>query len=67
MACIARGIDFLYDNQLPACFQKTFEENLSDAGSIGFGFERNEKTCVYKVYQDFLTKWKKFGNGPSFY
>jgi len=38
---------------------KVFSENLPDAEGIGFGFEENEGIRLYKVYLDFLPKWKK--------
>ena len=58
-------LDICRQMHMPASFLETFDEKLSDAGSIGFGFEQNEKTCVYKVYLDFLTKWKaEIKDGP---
>jgi len=38
---------------------EAFSENLPDAEGIGFGFEENEGIRLYKVYLDFLPKWKK--------
>lgn len=38
---------------------EAFSENLPDAEGIGFGFEENEGIRLYKIYLDFLPKWKK--------
>jgi hypothetical protein len=44
---------------MPEDLFEAFSENLPDAEGIGFGFEENEETRIYKVYIDFLTKWEK--------
>jgi hypothetical protein len=44
---------------MPDDLRQAFSENLSDAEGVGFGFEENEKTRVYKVYLDFMAKWKQ--------
>jgi hypothetical protein len=38
---------------------EAYSENLPDAEGIGFGFEENEGVRLYKVYLDFLLKWRK--------
>lgn len=44
---------------MPHDFLDAFEKNLPEADTVDFGFEENERNCVYKVYLDFLSKWKK--------
>jgi hypothetical protein len=52
-------LDICRRMDMPETLFKAFSENLSDAEGVGFGFEANEKTMVYKVYLDFMDKWKK--------
>ncbi len=44
---------------MPENFFETFKENLSDTNTVGFGFEKNERGCVYKIYLEFWDKIKK--------
>ena len=44
---------------MPNEFLEAFKKNLPDADTVDFGFEENKRDCVYKVYLDFLSKWKK--------
>jgi hypothetical protein len=43
---------------MPEDFLILFEENLSLANPVDFGFEADNGTCIYKVYLDFSLKWK---------
>jgi len=48
---------------MPREFLEAFEENLPEADTVDFGFEENKRDGVYKVYLDFLSKWKKGAAG----
>ena len=48
---------------MPDKFLEVFEENLPEAETVDFGFEENERDCIYKVYLDFLSKWRKEVSG----
>lgn len=48
---------------MPREFLEAFEENLPEADTVDFGFEENKRNCVYKIYLDFLSKWKKEASG----
>jgi len=51
---------------MPEDLRQAFSENLSDAEGVGFGFEENEDTRIYKVYLDFMAKWKhEVEEGPQ--
>ena len=50
---ICRQID------MPENFLDTFQEYLPEANIVLFGFEKNERTCVYKAYLEF---GEKYGN-----
>ncbi len=43
---------------MPEDFLILFKENLSLANPVDFGFEADNRTCIYKVYLDFSLKWK---------
>lgn len=45
--------------EMPADFLESFFDYLPDAGCIDFGFQANEKTCVYKAYLDLSVKKEK--------
>jgi len=48
---------------MPNEFLEAFKKNLPEADTVDFGFEENKRDCVYKVYLDFLSKWKKEAAG----
>lgn len=48
---------------MPEEFLEAFKKNLPEADTVDFGFEENKRNCVYKVYLDFLSKWKKEAAG----
>lgn len=48
---------------MPDDFLEAFRKNLPEADTVDFGFEANKRDCVYKVYLDFLSKWKKEAAG----
>jgi hypothetical protein len=48
---------------MPAELLEAFEKNLPEADTVNFGFEENRRDCVYKIYLDFLSKWKKEAAG----
>jgi len=52
-------VDICRRMDMPENLFEAFSENLSDAEGVGFGFEETERTRVYKVYLDFMDKWKK--------
>jgi len=52
-------LDICRQMDMPENFLKAFQENLPEANIVLFGFEENEKTCVYKAYLEF---GKKYGN-----
>lgn len=39
-------------------YLESFEENLSDADYVHFGFEENEKSCLYKAYLEFWDSYE---------
>ena len=41
---------------MPENFLAAFKEHLDQADFVHFGFEENEKTCVYKAYLEFYEK-----------
>jgi hypothetical protein len=41
---------------MPGNLLEDFENNLSDANYVHFGFEENEQSCMYKVYLEFYEK-----------
>jgi len=43
---------------MPESFREPFLDNLAAANDVLFGFEENEKTCIYKVYLEFWDKIK---------
>lgn len=48
---------------MPDELLEAFKRNLREADTVGFSFEENQKDRVYKVYLDFLSKWKKEAAG----
>jgi hypothetical protein len=52
----ARILDICERMDMPKDFFETCRENLSDANYVHFGFEENERTCIYKVYVEFYEK-----------
>ena len=44
---------------MPKKFLEVFNENLSIANYVHFGFEENERTYIYKAYLEFWTDWEK--------
>lgn len=42
---------------MPQDLLRTFRQKLPDVNFVLFGFEENEKTCVYKVYLEFYDKF----------
>ncbi len=48
---------------MPDEFLEAFKKNLPEADTVDFGFEEDKRDCVYKVYLDFLSKWKKEAAG----
>jgi hypothetical protein len=48
---------------MPDEFLEAFKKNLPEADTVDFGFEENKRNCVYKVYLDFLSKWKRKAAG----
>lgn len=44
---------------MPADLLEVFERHIPDADYIHFGFEENERTCIYKVYLEFYEKIEK--------
>jgi hypothetical protein len=56
-------IDICRRMGMPDEFLEAFKKNLPEADTVDFGFEENERNSVYKVYLDFLSKWKKEAAG----
>lgn len=54
-----RLLDICKRVDMPEKYLEVFKENLSGANIILFGFEENERSCVYKVYLEFWDKIKK--------
>ena len=53
---------------MPEELLEYFKCNLSDANIIAFGFEKNEKSVIYKAYLEFWGKYKdNFMNHPNKY
>jgi hypothetical protein len=48
---------------MPDEFLQAFMRDLPDADTVDFGFEENQRDRVYKVYLDFLSKWRKEVSG----
>jgi hypothetical protein len=44
---------------MPEDLRQAFCEKLPHAEGVGFGFEENENTRIYKVYLDFMAQWKR--------
>jgi hypothetical protein len=42
--------------EMPDSFTENFSGKLSEANYVHFGFEENERTCIYKVYLEFYDK-----------
>jgi hypothetical protein len=61
-----RLLDLCERMDMPGKYLETFKENLPDANIVLFGFEENERSCVYKVYLEFWDKVKrKIHNKPN--
>jgi len=41
---------------MPVDFLETFQQSLADSNIVLFGFERNEKNCIYKAYLEFADR-----------
>jgi hypothetical protein len=41
---------------MPENLQKVFRSRVAEANFVHFGFEENERTCIYKVYLEFLDR-----------
>ena len=54
-----RLLDICDQMEMPEKYQDALKEKLSDANLFLFGFEENEKSCVYKVYLEFWDKVKR--------
>lgn len=54
-----RILDICERMDMPESLLETFRENLSDANYVHFGFEENERSCVYKAYLEFYDKIEK--------
>jgi hypothetical protein len=44
---------------MPEDFRETFQAELPEANIVLFGFEKNEKNCVYKAYLEFNERMKQ--------
>ena len=51
-----RILDICEGMEMPAPFMENFDEKLPEANYVHFGFEENQKTCIYKVYLEFYDK-----------
>ena len=51
-----RILDICERMEMPKIFLEDFSEMISEANYVHFGFEENEKTCIYKVYLEFYDK-----------
>jgi hypothetical protein len=51
-----RILDICEGMEMPDAFIEDFSEKLSEANYVHFGFEENERTCIYKVYLEFYDK-----------
>ena len=51
-----RILDICKGMEMPDAFMEDFGEKLSEANYVHFGFEENERTCIYKVYLEFYDK-----------
>jgi hypothetical protein len=62
-------LDICRQMDMPENFLETFQKNLPEANNILFGFEENEKNCVYKAYLEFGGRFEKLikdnSNGPE--
>jgi hypothetical protein len=54
----ARILDACDRIDMPAQFRETFLEKLPTANYVHFGFEENARSCLYKAYLEFWTKWE---------
>jgi len=54
-----RILDICERLKMPEDFLEVFREKLPDADYVHFGFEENERTCVYKAYLEFYDKIEK--------
>ena len=63
----ARTLDICERMDMPEDFLETCRENLSDANYVHFGFEENERTCIYKVYLEFYEKIEREIDTNPFY
>jgi len=54
-----RLLDICERMEMPEKHLGALKEKLSDANLFLFGFEENERSCVYKVYLEFWDKIKK--------
>ena len=51
---------------MPETFLEDFSAKLSEANYVHFGFEENERTCIYKAYLEFYDKIEEeIKNRPS--
>jgi tryptophan halogenase len=50
---------------MPQVLSRRFKQKLPDVNFVLFGFEENEKTCVYKVYLEFYDKFPEHVKGRS--
>jgi hypothetical protein len=51
-----RILDICNSMDMPETLLEDFSEKLSEANYIHFGFEENERTCIYKAYLEFYDK-----------
>ncbi len=51
-----RILDICERLEMPEDLLEIFREKLPDANYVHFGFEENEKACIYKVYLEFTSK-----------
>jgi len=54
-----RILDICKQIGMPEDYLETFQENLPEANIVLFGFEENERTCVYKAYLEFGGRFEK--------
>ncbi len=54
-----RILDICKRMDMPGDLLQAFEQHLPDAMYIHFGFEENERACVYKAYLEFYEKIEK--------
>lgn len=51
-------LDTCKEINMPEPFLKAFQTSLPEANVVLFGFEENERTCVYKAYLEFGERYK---------